>query len=239
MTKPETINYRTQKPERDGLFCEKIFGPTKDWECACGKYKKIRYKGIVCDKCGVEVTRSVVRRERMGHINLQIPCTHIWFLRGISSKIGLLLNLGIQSLEKVIYFASFIITAVDEDLKEATIEQIKQEYKSKKKSIENDYQHQLKHKEENEAKGADEKALTKERNEKIERLDEDFTATLKELKDLKPLLIISEHQYQNLSLKFGHIFEAGIGAEAIRDLLSKIDLEKSIVKLEEKLGGRC
>ena len=169
VTKPETINYRTQKPERDGLFCEKIFGPTKDWECACGKYKKIRYKGIVCDKCGVEVTRSVVRRERMGHINLQIPCTHIWFLRGISSKIGLLLNLGIQSLEKVIYFASFIITAVDEDLKEATIEQIKQEYKSKKKSIENDYQHQLKHKEENEAKGADEKALTKERNEKIER----------------------------------------------------------------------
>jgi len=237
VTKPETINYRTQKPERDGLFCEKIFGPTKDWECACGKYKKIRYKGIVCDKCGVEVTRSVVRRERMGHINLQIPCTHIWFLRGISSKIGLLLNLGIQSLEKVIYFASFIITAVDEDLKEATIEQIKQEYKSKKKSIENDYQHQLKHKAENEVKGADEKALTKERNEKIERLDEDFTATLKELKDLKPLLIISEHQYQNLSLKFGHIFEAGIGAEAIRDLLSKIDLGKSIVKLEEKLDG--
>jgi len=237
VTKPETINYRTQKPERDGLFCEKIFGPTKDWECACGKYKKIRYKGIVCDKCGVEVTRSVVRRERMGHITLQIPCTHIWFLRGISSKIGLLLGLGIQSLEKVIYFASFIVTAVDEDLKEATIEQIKQEYKSKKKSIENDYQHQLKHKAENEEKGADEKALTKERNEKLERLDEDFSATSKELKELKPLLIISEHQYQNLSLKFGHIFEAGIGAEAIRDLLSKIDLEKSIVKLEDKLEG--
>ncbi len=235
VTKPETINYRTQKPERDGLFCEKIFGPTKDWECACGKYKKIRYKGIVCDKCGVEVTRSVVRRERMGHINLQIPCTHIWFLRGISSKIGLLLNLGIQSLEKVIYFASFIVTAVDEDLKEATIEQIKQEYKSKRKNIENDYQHKLKNKTENEAKGADLKALNKERDEKIEKLDEDFNATLKELKELKPLLIISEQQYQNLSLKFGHIFEAGIGAEAIRDLLSKIDLEKSIDKLEEKV----
>ena len=236
VTKPETINYRTQKPEKDGLFCEKIFGPTKDWECACGKYKKIRYKGIVCDKCGVEVTRSVVRRERMGHISLQIPCTHIWFLRGISSKIGLLLGLGIQSLEKVIYFASFIVTAVDEDLKEATIEQIKQEYKSKKKSIENDYAHRAKHKAENEAAGADEKALAKEKNEKLERLDEDFSATLKELKELKPLLIISEHQYQNLSLKFGHIFEAGIGAEAIRDLLSKIDLEKSVVKLEEKLS---
>jgi DNA-directed RNA polymerase subunit beta' len=235
--RPETINYRTQKPEKDGLFCEKIFGPTKDWECACGKYKKIRYKGIVCDKCGVEVTRSVVRRERMGHINLQIPCTHIWFLRGISSKIGLLLNLGIQSLEKVIYFASFIVTDVDEDLKEATIEQIKQEYKSKKKSIENDFTHQLKRKAENEAVGADEKALTKERNEKLERLEEDFNSTLKELKELKPLLIISEHQYQNLSLKFGHIFEAGIGAEAIRQLLTKIDLVKSIDKLEEKLTG--
>ncbi len=235
VTKPETINYRTQKPEKDGLFCEKIFGPTKDWECACGKYKKIRYKGIVCDKCGVEVTRSVVRRERMGHIDLQIPCTHIWFLRGISSKIGLLLNLGIQSLEKVIYFASFIITSVDEDLKEATIEQIKQEYKSKKKNIEGDYTHQLKNLKENEAKGADEKALAKERNERLERLDEDFNLTLKELKDLKPLLIVSEQQYQNLSLKFGHIFEAGIGAEAIRELLSKIDLEKSIVKLEGKL----
>lgn len=237
VTRPETINYRTQKPEKDGLFCEKIFGPTKDWECACGKYKKIRYKGIVCDKCGVEVTRSVVRRERMGHINLQIPCTHIWFLRGISSKIGLLLNLGIQSLEKVIYFASFIVTEVDEDLKEATIEQIKQEYKSKKKSIENDFNHKVKHKAENEKEGLDEKALMKERNEKLERLDEDFASTLKELKDLKPLLIISEHQYQNLSLKFGHIFEAGIGAEAIRLLLSKIDLNKSVEKLEEKLHG--
>lgn len=159
---------------------KKIFGPTKDWECACGKYKKIRYKGIVCDKCGVEVTRSVVRRERMGHISLQIPCTHIWFLRGISSKIGLLLGLGIQSLEKVIYFASFIVTAVDEDLKKATIEQIKQEYKSKKKSIENDYAHKSKHKED----GVDEKTLVKEKNEKLERLDEDFNTTLKELKNL-------------------------------------------------------
>ena len=129
--KPETINYRTQKPEKDGLFCEKIFGPAKDWECSCGKYKKIRYKGIICDKCGVEVTRSIVRRERMGHINLLSPCSHIWFLRGISSKIGLLLNLSIQALERVIYFASFIVTDVDESLKAATLEQIKMEYKQK------------------------------------------------------------------------------------------------------------
>ncbi|NCA95480.1 MAG: DNA-directed RNA polymerase subunit beta', partial [Methanomicrobia archaeon] len=237
VTRPETINYRTQKPEKDGLFCEKIFGPTKDWECACGKYKKIRYKGIVCDKCGVEVTRSIVRRERLGHITLQVPATHIWFLRGLSSKIGLLLNLGIQSLEKVIYYASFIVTDVDESLKEATIEQIKSEYKSKVKSIENDYNNQLrKIKEEHGEEAASEnKEAAKAKADRLARLDEDFGATQKELKELKPLLILSEQQYQNLSLKFGHIFEASIGAEAIRKLLAKIDLEASIKNLESKL----
>ena len=239
VTRPETINYRTQKPEKDGLFCEKIFGPTKDWECACGKYKKIRYKGIICDKCGVEVTRSVVRRERLGHITMQVPCSHIWFLRGLSSKIGLLLNLGIQSLEKVIYYASFIVIDVDESLKEATIEQIKQEYKGKVKSIENDFTNQLKKiKEEN---GKEEESETKEalkaKAVRTERLEEDFAQAQKELKELKPLLILSEQQYQNLSLKFGHIFEASIGAEAIRKLLSKINLVKSVTNLEEKLEG--
>ena len=103
VTKPETINYRTQRYEKDGLFCEKIFGPSKDWECYCGKYKRIRYKGIVCDKCGVEVTRSVVRRERMGHIKLVVPVSHIWFLRGVPSKIGLAMGMSPQELEKVIY----------------------------------------------------------------------------------------------------------------------------------------
>src|SRR3989338_8330914 len=141
--KPETINYRTQKPEKDGLFCERIFGPSKDWECYCGKYKKIRYKGIVCDKCGVEVTRSVVRRERMGHINLAAPTSHIWFLRGVPSKIGLMLDLSPQALEKVIYFADFIVTEVNQDLKKETLEQIRQEFKAKKKKIEGDFNHQL------------------------------------------------------------------------------------------------
>jgi len=237
ITRPETINYRTQRPEKDGLFCEKIFGPTKDWECACGKYKKIRYKGIVCDKCGVEVTRSIVRRERLGHINLQVPASHIWFLRGLSSKIGLLLNLGVQSLEKVIYYASFIVIDVDESLKEATLEQIKTEYKSKTKSIESEYKKKLKDLTESEEKekGLDEKSLLKEKEEKISALDEDFSQVQKELKDLKPLLVMSENQYQSLSMKFGHIFEASIGAEAIRKLLTKIDLESSIKKLEEKL----
>ena len=114
-TKPETINYRTQKPEKSGLFAEEIFRPPKDWECYCGKYKKIRFKGIVCDKCGVEVTQAIVRRERMGHIELAAPISHIWFLRGVPSKIGTILDLSIQTLEKIIYFGSFIVTDVNEE----------------------------------------------------------------------------------------------------------------------------
>ena len=110
VTKPETINYRTLKPERDGLFCERIFGPSKDWECHCGKYKKIRYKGVVCDRCGVEVTKSNVRRERMGHIELAAPVSHIWYFKGIPSRLGLILDMSPRNLEKVIYFASYIVT---------------------------------------------------------------------------------------------------------------------------------
>ena len=108
--KPETINYRSQKPERDGLFCERIFGPTKDWECACGKYKKIRYQGVICDRCGVEITKSSVRRERMGHIELAAPVAHIWYLRGIPSRMSLLLNVPPKALEEVVYFVSWIVT---------------------------------------------------------------------------------------------------------------------------------
>jgi len=249
VVRPETINYRTQKPEKDGLFCEKIFGPSKDWECYCGKYKKIRYKGIVCDKCGVEVTRSIVRRERMGHITLQSPATHIWFLRGLSSKIGLMLDLSMQALEKVVYFASFIITDVNEDLKEATIEQIKTEFKQKKKSIENDFSRQASEIKNKKAKLLQEgkkeleidegiekelESLESVKEDKLANLQDAFDQAAKELKDLKPLLIISENVYQNLSLKYGHIFEAGIGAEAIRQLLKKVDLEKTIKNLEEE-----
>jgi len=250
--RPETINYRTQKPEKDGLFCEKIFGPSKDWECYCGKYKKIRYKGIVCDKCGVEVTRSIVRRERMGHIILQTPCAHIWFLRGISSKIGLILDLSMQALEKVVYFASFIITDVDEELKDATVDQIKQEFKAKKKSIESEFSRQVnevknrkgklmqegKSKEEAEERiGSDINSLIKIKEEKLEKLSNAFSQAQKELKDLKPLLVIPENVYQNLSLKYGHIFEADIGAGAIRELLKRIDLASTIKKLEKELAG--
>ncbi|MBI4457575.1 DNA-directed RNA polymerase subunit beta', partial [Candidatus Uhrbacteria bacterium] len=115
VTKPETINYRTQKPEKGGLFAEEIFGPSKDWECYCGKYKKVRYKGIICDKCGVEVTRSRVRRERMGHVELATPVTHIWYFKGTPSLMGQLLDISQRNLEKIIYFASFIVTDLDEE----------------------------------------------------------------------------------------------------------------------------
>ncbi len=241
VVKPETINYRTQKPEKDGLFCEKIFGPVKDWECSCGKYKKIRYKGVVCDKCGVEVTRSVVRRERMGHIKLQVPCSHIWFLKGLSSKVGLVLNLSIQSLEKVVYFANFIVTDVDEKLKNETLEIIKKEYKNKRKNIEDEAQKKIdqikKEFKEEGSKVVNEKVdeAHKEKEEKTTKLDTDYESVKKELKELRPLLILSEQEYQNLSLKFGHLFEAGIGALAIQTLLRRINLEKTISKLEEKL----
>src|SRR5437870_7911593 len=131
VTKPETINYRTLKPEKDGLFCEKIFGPTKDWECSCGKYKRVRYKGIVCDKCGVEVTRAKVRRERMGHIELASPVSHIWFVKGTPSRIGLLLDITPRTLEQVLYFAKYIITEVNEDARRRAVEQIQEDLESR------------------------------------------------------------------------------------------------------------
>jgi DNA-directed RNA polymerase subunit beta' len=248
--RPETINYRTQKPEKNGLFCERIFGPSKDYECHCGKYKKIRYKGITCEKCGVEVTRSIVRRERMGHISLQTPVTHIWFLRGLSSKVGLALGLSAQSLEKVVYFASFVITEVNEDLREATVEQIKEEYKAKRKMFDNDYTNQVKNIKNKETKLAKEEksafeikdildreiaAAEKVRDEKMASLEEAFTQAQKELKSLKVLNVISENIYQNLSLKYGHIFTAGIGAEAVRALLEQLNLETEIKNMEEEL----
>ena len=242
VTKPETINYRTQKPEKDGLFCERIFGPSKDWECYCGKYKRIRYKGIVCDKCGVEVTRAIVRRERMGHIDLATPVSHIWFLRGIPSKIGLVLDLSIQELEKVIYFASFIILQVNEELRLGVLEQIKGELKSKRRAIEKEFEtkiEELKQKKLAETAKFDfdkeAQILTKLKDERLEVLENASETAKKELKDLKPFKIISESTYQDLSLKYGHVFEAGIGAEAIRKLLSEIDLETASKTLEKEV----
>ena len=194
----------------------------------------------------MEVTRSIVRRERMGHIDLAAACSHIWFLRGVPSKIGLILNLSPQALEKVIYFANFIITKVDQDLKKETLEQIRQEFKAKKKKIEADFDQQLnliKVKINQESKKltlaereqtiAQEQAkLEAVKTEKIKELEQILQSAEQELKELKPLKIISEHVYQDLSLKYGHIFSAGIGAEAIRSLLAAVDLEQLISALE-------
>lgn len=232
--KPETINYRTQKPEKGGLFAEEIFGPTKDWECYCGKYKKIRYKGIVCDKCGVEVTHSLVRRERMGHIELAAPVSHIWFLRSIPSKVGLVLDLSIQGLEKIIYFANFIITRVDEEGKKQTHELLKQEYKGKKKQIEKDAERQLADANDKHQGREVLEEVSKERDRKLNALEEDFKQAELDLKDISMLKILSENHYQELSLRFGHLFDAEIGAEAIRRLLEKLNLEETIKRLEDE-----
>lgn len=239
--KPETINYRTQKPEKSGLFAEEIFGPSKDWECYCGKYKKIRYKGITCDKCGVEVTHSIVRRERMAHIDLAAPVTHIWFLRGVPSKVGTVLDMSVVALEKVIYFANFIVTDVDEEMREQALEQVKAEYKAKKKMIEGEFKRDVGRLKEK--FGDDEKGLNKEsdhlasiRDRKLEELEEDFVVVDKELKDLKPMKIITESTYRDWSLKFGHIFDAHIGAEAIHLLLDRINVTETIKLLEEEIG---
>lgn len=216
VTKPETINYRTQKPERDGLFCERIFGPVKDFECACGKYKKIRYQGIICDRCGVEVTRSRVRRERMGHIKLAAPIAHIWFLRGVPSKIGLLLDLSVQTLEKVVYFANFIITTVNEDIKKTTLENLTDEYKKKRAKL----------KKETSQKNILEKEL--------KLLQEKYNSRKKEIEEIRIKKLLSEQEYADLSLKYGYFFEAQIGAEAILTLLENLDLKKMLGELEKE-----
>ncbi|MDD5290248.1 MAG: DNA-directed RNA polymerase subunit beta' [Patescibacteria group bacterium] len=239
VTKPETINYRTQKPEKDGLFCEKIFGPTKDWECYCGKYKRIRYKGIICDKCGVEVTRAMVRRERFGHIALATPVSHIWFLRGVPSKIGLALDMSPMELEKIVYFANFVVTKVNEELRKETLAQVDEEQKSKKKQIEAEAENKLNQTRNNNNLSAEEKVAKVEEIEKIKLIDlkelvESADLAKKELRDLVLKAVLSESAYHDLSLKYGHIFEASIGAEAIKELLTQIDLAKEINDLEKE-----
>jgi len=208
ITKPETINYRTQKPERDGLFCEKIFGPTKDWECYCGKYKKIRYKGIVCDKCGVEVTRSSVRRERMGHIDLACPVAHIWYVRGVPSALGLALDLSLGDIEKVIYFAGYIVLEVNQEIKKSVLEQLEKEYKTMTQ----------------EAKGA-------ERDD----LDAAYRKTKSEIEALGVKKVVSEGFYHEISMKYGQIIRVGIGAEALFELLKKTDIDRTITELKTKI----
>ncbi len=216
--KPETINYRTQRPEKEGLFCEKIFGPTKDFECYCGKYKGIRYKGVICDRCGVEITKSQVRRERMGHLSLVSPVSHIWFLRGIPSRIGMVLDIPQQKLERVIYFVAYIIDKVDEEAQKKLIKELEKEFKSKEEQI------------------SKLKISLKEKKKQREQLKQKFLRTKEEITSIKALRVLSEIEYQELSLKYGEIFTAGSGAETLVSIFEKTNLKKEIKKLEETVS---
>ncbi len=239
VTKPETINYRTQKPEKDGLFCEKIFGPEKDYECYCGKYRRIRYKGIICDKCGVEVTKSSVRRERMGHIKLATPVSHIWFLRGVPTRIGMVLDLPAQQLEKVIYFAAYIITKVNEAAKAKIIEEIETEYKQKIKTIKSERKVSIKDTKKKKILGKKEKSFDAALSgPKLQSLRGAYEKAKEEVSSIRILKILSEIEYHDFSLKYGEIFEAGTGAEALRKIFEKLDLKKlaeDLKKENEKL----
>ena len=209
ITKPETINYRTQRSERGGLFDEKIFGPEKDYECYCGKYRRIRYKDVICEKCGVEVTRSIVRRERMGHIELASPVAHIWFLRSVPSKIGLLLNVSVSDLEKVVYFAGYIVTHVRDDEKGRILKELDAEFKSKIRSA-------------------------KDEVEK-DKVRDSLSEVKKEIDSLYPGKILDEAVYHKYSLKYGSLFEAGIGAEAVYKMFQQVDLDALAKQIEKQL----
>ncbi len=198
VVKPETINYRTGRSERGGLFDERIFGPEKDYQCYCGKYKGIRYKGIVCEKCNVEVTRAIVRRERMGHIDLASPVAHIWMLRGIPSRMSLLIGVPVTQLEKVIYFAGYIITAIDEDARKKVLKELETEYKTKLKTLDSE--------------------------EDKEKLADLYSQTKNEITALKVHKVLSELEYHTFAMKYSTLFEAGIGAEALFDIFKDLDL---------------
>ena len=347
VTKPETINYRTLRPERDGLFCERIFGPTRDWECACGKYKRTRYKGIVCDKCGVEVAHSRVRRERMGHIKLASPVSHIWYVKGVPSRLGLLLNISPRNLERVLYFAQYVITHVDEDARNRTITRAEKELNMKLARIEGEVQSKidmseagrttlltdLERQEEaqlaflgerlaaetgeviaigqqlqvsmekiqgkaaveaillpwlpeplvpqgvvvsrehlnalndaiqgrlseiedtinREQDGARTMTLARRdlvRREAEQGIDEQRQAvevekqrmrttlndSLEELKGLKERELLAESEYRDLQERWGNVFRAGMGAEAIRELVAKVDLDQMVKELRVEIN---
>ncbi|TSC85507.1 MAG: DNA-directed RNA polymerase subunit beta' [Parcubacteria group bacterium Gr01-1014_8] len=205
ITKPETINYRTQRPEKNGLFDERVFGPEKDYECYCGKYRGIRFRGIVCEKCGVEITRAIVRRERMGHIDLATPIAHIWFLRGIPSRIALMLGLSAADVEKVVYFAGYIVTQVEEQERARLLKDLEQEFKAKTASA-----------------NAEEKT----------RLKDLVLKAKKEIESIQHGVVLDEAAYHLYAVKYGAMFRAQIGAEALYNILKKIELSKLIKELK-------
>ncbi|OGG76878.1 DNA-directed RNA polymerase subunit beta' [Candidatus Kaiserbacteria bacterium RIFCSPLOWO2_01_FULL_54_24] len=205
ITKPETINYRTQRPEKNGLFDERVFGPEKDYECYCGKYRGIRFRGIVCEKCGVEITRAIVRRERMGHIDLATPVSHIWFLRGIPSRIALMLGLSAAEVEKVVYFAGYIVTHVDENERGRLLKELEQEFHTKTKAAAN----------------AEVKTDLKEK----------ATKAKKEIESIRIGVVLDEAAYHLFAVKYGAMFRATIGAEALYNILKQIDIGEFIKRV--------
>ena len=262
VTKPETINYRTLKPEKDGLFDERIFGPAKDWECYCGKYKRIRYKGVICDKCGVEVTQSRVRRERMGHISLATPVVHVWFFKGAPSKISLILGVPPRAIEQVIYFARYLVVETKEKNRKTAIKNLEIAEKERVKEIVEIYEEQKKQVK-NEAKESREKAkgkikdkerlaltvseidlnlrkkettIKEEESDALERTEQLFSSLTSLIKNLQVLSILSEEEYDELAIHGAtEFFEAKMGAEAVQAAIEKVDLVKLSVLLREEL----
>ena len=255
--KPETINYRTLKPEKDGLFDERIFGPTRDWECYCGKYKRVRFRGIVCERCGVEVTRAKVRRERMGHIELAAPVTHIWYFKGVPSRLGYLLDMSPKDLEKVIYFASYLVTHVDvdkrqadlSDLEDATrheLDLIREEFADWRDARLERLEQELTQMEDAGAKTTEINARRREvereikdREERAGVEEELLQEAFDTFKTFKPKqLIESEQLWREIIDRYGDYYVGGMGAEAVKDLISRMDLEAEIEKLTADLDAK-
>jgi DNA-directed RNA polymerase subunit beta' len=255
--KPETINYRTLKPEKDGLFDERIFGPTRDWECYCGKYKRVRFRGIVCERCGVEVTRSKVRRERMGHIELAAPVTHIWFFKGVPSRLGYLLDMSPKELEKVIYFAAYLVTYVDEEKRTKDLPDLEEAKHHEKILIEEELEEwrearlerleaELAQMEDGGAKPNEITARKKTTDREIKDREDRSSVEIDLLeeafdrfKSLKPReLIESEQLWREIFDRYGEYYVGGMGAEFVKDLISRMDLQAEVEKLRGDLDAR-
>src|ERR1700694_1300777 len=253
VTKPETINYRTLRPERDGLFCERIFGPTRDWECHCGKYKRYRYKGIICDKCGVEVTRSKVRRERMGHIKLALPVSHVWYFKGIPSRMVLLLDMSPRNLEKVLYFANYIVTHIDEEARKEYLSKsspqhndrvikIQEERDTAVKELKEDLDQRVK------AKQEDTKAKIKGLEESLDETVDAMTSRAKELvekikaqkgKKAATNFTIGEGDDEQVIIEKGTLFEDKLARELPKQVEKKIDqVQASTKKRQQELKSK-
>ncbi len=234
VTKPETVNYRTQRAEPDGLFCERIFGPTKNFQCFCGKYKGVRYAGVVCEKCGVEVTRSIVRRERMGHINLAVPVTHIWFLRSTPSRLGLLLDLPIKTLEQIVYFAAYIVISVDAQSKSEAEKELTASVDQRRNQMKKEYEDAKKQLSESKATKAQVEALDKEYADKLTSLKQNHKDALDDLHNLRIGGVLSELKFRELNMKFGHVFRAGTGAESLKEIIAGLDLAGLVDELHKE-----